>query len=94
MTSTFAKVWTSGATDADLQRLHPTAVREGARRRLDEGRRRQGPVRHRLWQEEQLHRDRRQCCCHHWMAEGFWILEHRQDSVSYLELLTYQDKLG
>merc|ERR1712203_1019321 len=24
------KVWTSGTTDADLQRLHPTVVREGA----------------------------------------------------------------
>merc|ERR1712181_39001 len=78
------KVWTSCATDADLQRLHPTALREGARRRLDEGLGRQGPVCHRLRHEEQLHRVWRQCCCHHWMAKGLWILKHRQDSACQL----------
>merc|ERR1712083_454138 len=26
----------------------------------------------------------RQRCRHHWMAEGFWILKHRQDSACQL----------
>lgn len=78
----FAQVWTSGKADADLQRLHPSPLREGARGRLDEGRRRQGAVRHRLRQEEQLHRSRGQRRCHHRVEEGLWVLQHRQDSVS------------
>ena len=78
----FAQVWTSGKADADLQRLHPSPLREGARGRLDEGRGRQGAVRHRLRQEEQLHRSRGQRCCHHRVEEGLWVLQHRQDSVS------------
>ena len=78
----FAQVWPSGKADADLPRLHPSPLREGARGRLDEGRRRQGAVRHRLRQEEQFHRSRGQRRCHHRVEEGLWVLQHRQDSVS------------
>ena len=92
MMISYAKVWSSGTTDADLQRVHPIAVWEGARCWLDEGRRRPGPVCHRLWQAEQLHRDWRQRCRHHWMAEGIRVFKHRQDPVSHRRILLLQYK--
>ena len=72
-----------GPPDADLPRLHPPAVRAGEAQRLDEGRGRQGAVRHRLRQEEQLHPGRRQCGGDHRLEEGIRIFQHRQDHVSW-----------
>ena len=79
----FLQVRPGGAAGPGVPRLHPPALWEAPPwRRLDWWRGRQSQLRHRLRQEEQLHRGRGQRCGHHGLEAGLRLLQHRQDSVS------------